>query len=233
MATSANNLAPMDTQPRIPEMQFRVLIIGRANAGKTSILQRVCNTTNSTIINGGNEEVTLDREHNIDDGLVFSNMTGYVFHDSLGLKAGHVDKIEIVREFILRKCGETRVQDKLHAIWYCVPLDGPRQALHQNICPDPKVAVIVVFTKHDRFMYNVEQDILDHPEAYPDKDVSKEAEQRFQEDYLRPLGDGAIYVRLGKMHLQDSRCDELIEKTAAALNEDFVKSMFSHLVPTS
>ena len=29
------------------EDQFRVLIIGRANAGKTSILQRVCDTTES------------------------------------------------------------------------------------------------------------------------------------------------------------------------------------------
>ena len=43
----------MDTkQPRrqVPEVQFRVLIIGRANAGKTSILQRVCETTESAII---------------------------------------------------------------------------------------------------------------------------------------------------------------------------------------
>jgi len=28
-------------------VKFRVLIIGRANAGKTSILQRVCDTTES------------------------------------------------------------------------------------------------------------------------------------------------------------------------------------------
>jgi hypothetical protein len=33
--------------PRRPNVQFRVLIIGRANAGKTSILQRVCDTTES------------------------------------------------------------------------------------------------------------------------------------------------------------------------------------------
>jgi GTPase SAR1 family protein len=32
--------------PRIArDIKFRVLIIGRANAGKTSILQRVCDTT--------------------------------------------------------------------------------------------------------------------------------------------------------------------------------------------
>jgi len=52
--------APMDTQQlrsRIPEIQFRVLIIGRANAGKTTILQRVCETTESPIIYRGNERV--------------------------------------------------------------------------------------------------------------------------------------------------------------------------------
>ena len=41
--------SPMDAQqnlPRVPsDIKFRVLIIGRANAGKTSILQRVCDTT--------------------------------------------------------------------------------------------------------------------------------------------------------------------------------------------
>jgi GTP-binding protein EngB required for normal cell division len=54
----------MDTQqpaarPRLPEIRFRVLIIGRANAGKTSILQRVCETTESPIILRGNEEVPV------------------------------------------------------------------------------------------------------------------------------------------------------------------------------
>ena len=33
--------------PRLPNVKFRVLIIGRANAGKTTILQRVCDTTES------------------------------------------------------------------------------------------------------------------------------------------------------------------------------------------
>ena len=55
-----NPIAPMNTQQsgrRIPKIQFRVLIIGRANAGKTSILQRVCETTESPVIFRGNEEV--------------------------------------------------------------------------------------------------------------------------------------------------------------------------------
>ena len=38
------------THRRIPKIQFRVLVIGRANAGKTTILQRVCETTESPTI---------------------------------------------------------------------------------------------------------------------------------------------------------------------------------------
>jgi GTPase SAR1 family protein len=50
------------THRKLPNIQFRVLIIGRANAGKTSILQRVCDTTESPTIyrrrkDGQQEEV--------------------------------------------------------------------------------------------------------------------------------------------------------------------------------
>jgi len=48
-----NSVPVMDTQQpprRLPKIKFRVLIIGRANAGKTSILQRVCDTTESPVV---------------------------------------------------------------------------------------------------------------------------------------------------------------------------------------
>jgi hypothetical protein len=49
-------MASVTTDSRFADLQFRVLIIGRANAGKTTILQRVCNTTESPMIyrNGKN-----------------------------------------------------------------------------------------------------------------------------------------------------------------------------------
>ena len=42
---------------QIPNIRFRVLVMGRANAGKTSILQRVCDTTESPKIHRGWMEV--------------------------------------------------------------------------------------------------------------------------------------------------------------------------------
>jgi len=44
---SFGTMATQHDRPRVPNVQFRVLIIGRANAGKTSILQRICDTTES------------------------------------------------------------------------------------------------------------------------------------------------------------------------------------------
>jgi hypothetical protein len=48
---STRAMATQENLPILPyDLKLRVLIIGRANAGKTSILQRVCNTTESPVI---------------------------------------------------------------------------------------------------------------------------------------------------------------------------------------
>ena len=53
---NTNSVRATSNRP-LPKIKFRVLIIGRANAGKTSILQRVCDTTDSVVVHRGNEEV--------------------------------------------------------------------------------------------------------------------------------------------------------------------------------
>ncbi|KAF8263135.1 hypothetical protein EI94DRAFT_622062 [Lactarius quietus] len=222
------------TRRRIPKFEFRVLVVGRANAGKTSILQRVCETTESPTIYREGEEIKLEPsmnrgEHKIDDELVFSKIPGYVFHDSMGIESGSAEELDILKDFIRRKCGEKRLARKLHAIWYCVPMDSHRPGLdlkyYDKICADPNVPVIAVFTKYDQFLRNVKMDVSDYPGEYPDSNVYQVAEKRFQDHYLGPLGNDVKYVRLENMHKKDSRCDDLVEKTAAALNEDTVALM--------
>ena len=73
------------THRRIPNIQFRVLVIGRANAGKTSILQRVCDTTESPTIyrrgeDGKKEEVcdlsfVCESDLTADSTRIRSNLT--------------------------------------------------------------------------------------------------------------------------------------------------------------
>ncbi|KAH8990898.1 hypothetical protein EDB86DRAFT_2806982 [Lactarius hatsudake] len=218
----------MDTQQpnrRIPKFSFRVLIIGRANAGKTSILQRICDTTESPIIYRGNEEVRSPifqrGEHRIEDELVFSNHPGYVFHDSRGIESGGTEELKTLHDFIQSKCGETRLRSRL--IWYCVPMDNQRPQLDLKFFNDI-LPVIAVFTKFDQFRRNVQIHVEDF--GSPDNNTFDEVEKRFQEYYVRPLGNDVRFVRLEKMHLPNMRCDKLIETTAAALNDEIVELMF-------
>ena len=86
--------------------------------------------------------------------------------------------------------------------------------------------------------------LVDFPSDYPDSNVSEIAKRQFEEHYLHPLGDNVRYVQLEsgfrvkcqgykltpqcfstEMHRQNSHCDDLIVKTAAALNEDAVALM--------
>ena len=57
-----SNQSTTQTPGTIPDLQFRVLVLGRANAGKTTLLQRICDTTESPTIyrlgeNGKKEKV--------------------------------------------------------------------------------------------------------------------------------------------------------------------------------
>ena len=87
--------------------------------------------------------------------------------------------------------------------------------------------------------------LVDYPDEHPpDSKVSEVAEEQFREHYLHPLGNGVRFVQLKsgfgvkcqghkltpqccstEMHTQNGHCDDLIEKTAAALDEDTVALM--------
>ena len=55
---------------RMTYTRFRVLVIGRANAGKTTLLQRVCNTTEDPCIYDENNKNLVD-VHRHEDKFCF------------------------------------------------------------------------------------------------------------------------------------------------------------------
>ncbi|KAJ7314670.1 hypothetical protein DFH08DRAFT_716449 [Mycena albidolilacea] len=106
-------------------LKFRVLILGRANAGKTTILERLTGATMNEA------EVWRDGKilhgqvrpkcglHNIDDEIHFHSRPGFVFHDSCGVEAGSATELSTVQQFVHeRSLAATDLRDQLHAIWY-------------------------------------------------------------------------------------------------------------------
>src|ERR1700761_2041812 len=60
-----------------------------------------------------------------------------------------------------------------------------------------EVPVIVVFTKFDQFLRNVEMHLVDYPDEHPpDSKVSDVAEEQFQKHYLHSLRNAVTFVRL-------------------------------------
>ncbi|KAL4080400.1 hypothetical protein J3A83DRAFT_4366709 [Scleroderma citrinum] len=117
---------------------FRILVIGRANAGKTTILQRVCNTTDlPEIINAKGEKVFYDYavdpvirgDHNIEDELIFRSNPGFIFHDSQGFEAGSDSELKLMKKFVAERATTMKLDKRIHAIWYCIPMTDYERAI--------------------------------------------------------------------------------------------------------
>ncbi|KAG1894321.1 uncharacterized protein F5891DRAFT_729449 [Suillus fuscotomentosus] len=106
-------------------VRFRVLILGRANAGKTTILQKVCNTMEYPGIydNKGNkidaavvESSIKHGNHDIENEMVFRSNPGF--------EAGSEEEFENMKKFSSEPIlHATKLEERIHAIWYCIPMD--------------------------------------------------------------------------------------------------------------
>jgi len=118
--------------------RFRILIIGRANAGKTTILRAICNTTeNPEVYDGEGNKIDLTQVegsrgrgmHDIEHELIFRSNDKFVFHDSRGFEAGSADEFQRLKEFIADRANTTFLKKRIHAIWYCIPMDKLHRAI--------------------------------------------------------------------------------------------------------
>ncbi|KAG2358138.1 hypothetical protein BDR07DRAFT_1295754 [Suillus spraguei] len=80
--------------------RFRILIIGRANGGKTTILQRVCKTQGTQRYITALGKSSQRGVHDIKNEMVFGSNPGFVFHDSCGFEPGGHTEFDKVKIFI-------------------------------------------------------------------------------------------------------------------------------------
>ncbi|KAN0092709.1 hypothetical protein V8E55_003493 [Tylopilus felleus] len=154
---------------------FRILIIGRANAGKTTILRGICDTTeNPEIYDGKGNKVsevsvvqaflpaTVDCSqrgiHNIENELRFRSNDNLVFHDSQGFEAGSEAEFLQMKKFIEDRANTVHLKTRIHAIWYCISMDKLSRAIQRSEerffdeCNTGNIPVIVLFTKFDALL---------------------------------------------------------------------------------
>ncbi|KAJ7199643.1 hypothetical protein GGX14DRAFT_536500 [Mycena pura] len=212
---------------------FRVLIIGRANAGKTTILKSVCNTVEDPeIFSPSGEKRGL---HDIENQLVFKSNPQFIFHDSRGFESGSAEEVQKVKDFIAQRAATSNLSDQLHAIWYCLPTDTNRPLLETDEQffkerGTGKVPVIAIFTKFDGLVTKAFQQ-LRATKSLKDARAGRAelAQKMLTVDFIDPL-KATNFAPLGYVYLvweaQQIQIRQLIEKTANALNDDTLRLLF-------
>ncbi|KDQ13947.1 hypothetical protein BOTBODRAFT_110782 [Botryobasidium botryosum FD-172 SS1] len=249
LSDSASGVLPRASISAVDELielrkkcgRFRVLVLGRANAGKTTLLKAVCGAA-------GDPEVLYDSpsqsllsptagrgEHNINTQLVFPSNQGFIFHDSRGFEAGSDEEMKAVTEFIQKKGDSRELKDQLHVIWYCIPTDnearllsGPEQELLRKCSAGP-VPLVVIFTKFDsleaKAFHELKGTGLTRQQAQ--QDAPQHAYAEFQRCHLPHLfGEKhPKYICLKKQNNTDiqGKMAELIQQTVDAIGVDALK----------
>ncbi|KAI6116688.1 hypothetical protein EV401DRAFT_1864530 [Pisolithus croceorrhizus] len=225
--------------------RFRILVMGRANAGKTTILQRVCNTTdNPEIFDGeGNKVLAIEVEakcfqrghHNIEHEHVFSSNPGFVFHDSCGFEAGSAGQFDEMKSFVVNRAVTGSLKKRIHAIWFCIPMTDYQRTVTAaerkffNECDTGHVPVIVLLTKTDALHLAAMEELLDaNLEVGEAKEQAAGKEEELLERWLAHI-KGILdeckfppkaYVSVQKMHEEGADCSTLVECTTNAMREE-------------
>ncbi|KAJ6455162.1 hypothetical protein C8R45DRAFT_1065056 [Mycena sanguinolenta] len=234
----------IDLRSKCPH--FRILVVGRANAGKTTLLKKVCNSVEEPeIFNPAGEKLdhtvvegSAERgEHDIENQLIFKSNRQFIFHDSRGFESGSANEIQKVKDFIATRSATRKLSDQLHVIWYCMPTDTTRPLLAAdeqffNVSGTGKVPVITIFTKFDGLITEAFSELTEQGQSFLNAKTGacERAQAMLTSNFIGPLNTTKFrpsdFVRLDDMRMEQSDCVDLINKTANALSDDTLKLLF-------
>ncbi|KAG2132690.1 uncharacterized protein EDB93DRAFT_896569 [Suillus bovinus] len=226
--------------------RFRVLTMGRRNAGKTTILQKVCNTTDEPEIydiKGKKLDADIVKSsikrgnHDITNQMVFKSNPNFVFHDSCGFEAGSEKEFEVMMKFVSERTHAKKLEERIHAIWYCIPMSDRNRLFQQSEekfflqCDTGRVPVVAVFTKFDALYPVAYGEIKKQLKGLSVEERSRKIAQRAEELFTntgvlnklckpenraRPKS----HVRLENMNEPNTNCNTLLESTTLALDDE-------------
>jgi len=173
--------------------------------------------------------------------LIFRSNAKFVFHDSPGFEAGSAAEFQQVKKFIADRANTTFLKKRIHAIWYCIPMDSLGRAIQRSEemffegCDTRNLPVIVLFTKFDALLA-----VAIHKLSVDDQRLPREEKLAKAHSLVDGIFEDAnvwgrlsqlnyppkYSVRIGGMHNSNEGCNTLLESTARCLNEEALQLLF-------
>ncbi|KAI9438037.1 hypothetical protein H4582DRAFT_230822 [Lactarius indigo] len=232
---------------------FRILVVGRAISGKTTLIKRVCNTTDEPRIydeksNSLLEPISERGIRDIDRPFAFPSKPQFIFHCPSGFETGDENHLKRVQSFIEERASATEVDDQLHAIWslllsrfvalphfwrrFCFILDKARFIVGSerkffNEQRAGNIPVIAIFTKFDYLISQV------YDVSLEEDDNRMAAESLLKDDIRASLYKCKFPPRadvcLEGAFRASEQVKELIRKTAESIDDLSLKTLFVSL----
>lgn len=227
--------------------RFRVLVMGRRNAGKTTLLQRMTQSSDGKVLVSDPEGNAVDPSilepsvergaSRIDYEITYPSNPDFVFHDSRGMEAGSDEEVDKLIKFMAQRAKKAHLKDKLHVIWYCLPIDNDRplskaemQFFEQGTGDVP---VIAIFTKFEwritkAFAELREQGVtLRAAKAQAREKAMADFDLILQERKEIRIHPPSGIVFLQEMHKPDADCSILTQRTWEVVQNEVIQHLFS------
>ncbi|PPQ88121.1 hypothetical protein CVT25_004905 [Psilocybe cyanescens] len=254
-SSTAGAISPVEAaELRAKYKHFRILVIGRANAGKTTLLKRVCNTTEEPSIYDDSKNlvsysilcqmsdtyhfqqlIPTSRRgmHDIHRAFRFKSNPKFIFHDSAGFEAGGEEELKAVMDFI-EKCSKASiVDDQIHIIWFCFDPDVSRPLLDLEVKffnekRKWNVPVVAIFMKFDDLISQVwDRNSTSELNTMHALDT---LQQKFEQPLRNYQFPPHAYVRLEGLDKNEidhqKQIGELMKQTAASIDDLALKMLF-------
>ncbi|KAG6331212.1 hypothetical protein ID866_7874 [Astraeus odoratus] len=229
---------------------FRILVIGRANSGKTALLQRVCNAIDLPEVFDGRGNKVWDifiilsssqcGYHDINNELVFRSNPHFIFYDSCGFESGSVEELEVVETFVTDRSRTRKLENRIHAIWYCIPANDHARLVTAaeekffNEFNTGCVPVIALLTKCDQLKGVAINELRCSGKSLKEAihlagDVEMQLLHGLEDRLKESLGSCKFppkcYLTLANMHNENSDCTNLLSATVNALDTESLQML--------
>ncbi|KAK3905461.1 hypothetical protein C8A05DRAFT_12704 [Staphylotrichum tortipilum] len=225
--------------------KFRILVLGSPESTKQELFTKIFGVDLEKIL----VDEGFSSGHDIEEQLSLHGQNARLaIHTCLNFGTGDKKAYARVRDFLVsRSTPSTQQEDRIHCIWYCVASEEDRAVseLEEHFfsigrpSAAPGVPLILVFTKYDEFVSQVQLDWSREAQqqglskvavSHILRDLSaKKFEQEIGRRWDNVLGGTAPRVCVSEGDEDDDArsLEELTEKTLASLRERSVRYAFS------
>ncbi|KAJ7695290.1 hypothetical protein B0H16DRAFT_1351144 [Mycena metata] len=228
--------------------RFRILVIGRRNAGKTTILKKMCDSdaeSPGAVAASCNQWAFINHRpqrgmSDIENEITFRSNPLFVFHDSRGIEAGAEHekdsqlRTEYLWNFLRKRSMSERIKDQIHAVWFCIPMDEERAPSAEfelaffNARESP-VPIIAVCTKFEALLDSEMSGEDDSSDA--EEEARQAAQSKFDRTVLQALRGTSHppdqIVQLQNLDEPTAGCAALTERTYAAIHDKTLSDLFA------